>query len=48
VSDQDEWRWEYDPDAEHVVAEVERLAERGWALSSSGFAGRDGRNARSR
>ncbi|WTW95702.1 hypothetical protein OG216_20965 [Streptomycetaceae bacterium NBC_01309] len=34
MSDQDEWRWEYDPDAEHVitglpphvVAEVERLA----------------------
>jgi len=34
VSDQDEWRWEYEPDAEHVIAgfpqhivtEVERLA----------------------
>lgn len=34
MSDQNEWRWEYEPDAEHViagfpqhiVAEVERLA----------------------
>lgn len=44
MSDQDEWRWEYDPDAEHVVvglpaqvvAEVERLAGEMVALAEVG------------
>ncbi|WP_307847613.1 hypothetical protein [Streptomyces sp. F63] len=45
MSDRDDWRWEYDPDAEHVVAglppqvvaEVERLAGEMVALAEVGI-----------
>ena len=45
MSEKDEWRWEYEPDAEHVidgfpahiVAEVERLAGELVALAEVGI-----------
>ncbi|MDT0344971.1 hypothetical protein [Streptomyces litchfieldiae] len=44
MSDKEQWRWEYDPDAEHVnsglpshiVTEVERLADELVALAEVG------------
>ncbi|GHG79412.1 hypothetical protein [Streptomyces griseocarneus] len=50
MSDEDVWRWEYDPDAEHVVrglaphvvAEVERLAGELVTLADVGEGARRG------